>query len=113
MSAKPFKSARPEPRPSPREVLNVARSHDPTLPPAIMPRAARPAVAPTNAGELVQLNIRVGRGLADWLADRALADGVSQKVWVCRALEKAGAPVEPSDLRDRVVRRRRGTTHDG
>jgi len=107
MSAKPFKSARPEPRPSPQEIIDVARSHDPTLPPAAM----RPNPAPDSPGELVRLNVRVDRKLADWLADRALAEGVSQKVWVCRALEKAGAPVEASDLRDRVVRRRRGTTH--
>ncbi len=59
--AKPFKSARPEPRPSPQENLDGARSHDPTLPPAAM----RPNPAPDSPGELVQLNVRVDRKLAD------------------------------------------------
>ena len=105
--AKMFKPARAaEPRPEPQAILDVARGLDPTLPPAAMSGSA-PASAEPEA--LVQLNIRVGRRLADWLADKAIKDGVSQKVWVCRALQAQGAPVTAADLQDRAVRRRRGT----
>ncbi len=103
--SKSFKSARPA---NPQTILNVARGLDPTLPPAAVSQRPEPP-PPAEAEELVQLNIRVGRHLADWLADKAIAEGISQKVWVCRALQASGAPVSPSDLQDRVVRRRRGT----
>jgi hypothetical protein len=103
--AKTFKSARSA---DPQTILNVARGLDPTLPPAAVSPTAETR-APEETEELVQLNIRVGRSLADWLADKAIEEGVSQKVWVCRALQANGAPVAPSDLQDRAVRRRRGT----
>lgn len=100
---KAFKSTRPA---NPQTILSVARGLDPTLPPAAVSLRPEP---PAEVEELVQLNIRVGRRLADWLADKAIEEGVSQKVWVCRALQASGAPVAPSDLQDRAVRRRRGT----
>jgi len=104
--AKAFKSVRsPEARPDPQAVLSVARRLDPTLPPA----AVTTAPEPEDTEEQVQLNVRVGRRLADWLADKAMDEGVSQKVWVCRALQAQGAPVAPADLQDRTIRRRRGT----
>jgi hypothetical protein len=107
--SKAFKSTRAA---NPQDVLSVARGLDPTLPPAavsLRPELRPELPIPAEAEELVQLNIRVGRRLADWLADKAIEEGISQKVWVCRALQASGAPVAPSDLQDRVVRRRRGT----
>lgn len=93
-------------RPSAREALAVTQAvaADAGLPPATLPRPAAPA------GEaLVQLNIRVRRGLGDQLADRARAEGVTQKVLVCRALAAMGFAVAPEDLREAPAPRRRGS----
>jgi hypothetical protein len=53
------------------------------------------------------INLRVDASLADWLSDRARAEGTTQKVIITRALAAAGAPVSPLDLTDRTPRRRR------
>jgi hypothetical protein len=107
MAAKAFKELRST-RPSAAELVDVARSQDPSMPPAVV-TAVPNEVLPEPSVEMVQLNVRVRRGLADALADAADRDRVSQKVLVCRALAAAGFPVDPSDLRDRTIRTRRGT----
>ncbi len=103
-------------RPSAREALAAADAvaQQEGLPPAALsPRAPSPAPAapppaPTEE-ELVQVNIRVRRGLGDQLADRARAESTTQKVLVCRALAAAGFDVHPEDLRATPAPRRRGS----
>jgi hypothetical protein len=66
----------------------------------------RPAIMPTRRTSTL-INLRVETALADWLADRAQAEGTTQKVIITRALAAAGAPVSPQDLEDRTPRRQR------
>jgi len=101
-------------RPSAREALAAADAvaQEAGLPPAALaPAAARPAAAAPSPGveELVQVNIRVRRGLGDQLADRAQTEGTTQKVLICRALAAAGFAVHPDDLRAAPPPRRRGS----
>ena len=107
-------------RPSARDALAAADSvaQAEGMPPATLkrhpaspPTAAASASAPAAAAEegLVQLNIRVRSSLGDQLADRARAEGVTQKVLVCRALKVAGFDVAEEDLRAAPAPRRRGT----
>jgi ABC-type branched-subunit amino acid transport system substrate-binding protein len=99
-------------RPSARDALAAAATvaQQAGLPPAALsPRHSSPAPTLSPTGdELVQLNIRVRRGLGDQLADRARAEGTTQKVLVCRALQAAGFDVHPEDLRVTPPPRRRG-----
>ncbi len=100
-------------RPSARDSLAVAQAvaDEAGLPPATL-RPVRPGAAPRpEEGEeaLVQLNIRVRRGLGDQLADRARSEGVTQKVLVCQALAAMGFEVSAEDLRPAATPRRRGS----
>ncbi|MGG5810562.1 hypothetical protein [Falsiroseomonas sp. CW058] len=98
-------------RPSARDALAAANTvaQQAGLPPAALsPRPPSPAPAPEE--ELVQVNIRVRRALGDQLADRARAEGTTQKVLVCRALAAAGFDVHPDDLRATPAPRRRGSS---
>ena len=102
-------------RPSAREALAAADvvAQQAGLPPAALaPGAPHPAAgAPSPAAEeLVQVNIRVRHGLGDQLADRARAEGTTQKVLICRALAAAGFAVHPDDLRATPAPRRRGSS---
>ncbi len=102
-------------RPSAREALAAADTvaQQAGLPPAALaPAATRPAAVTPSPGveELVQVNIRVRRGLGDQLADRAQAEGTTQKVLICRALAAAGFAVHPDDLRAAPPPRRRGSS---
>ena len=112
----PAKGLKPAiPRPSAREALAAADAvaQQAGLPPAALaPAATRPAAVTPSAGveELVQVNIRVRRGLGDQLADRARAEGTTQKVLICRALAAAGFAVHPDDLRATPPPRRRGSS---
>lgn len=99
-------------RPSARDSLAAADAvaQQAGLPPAALsPRPPSPAPTSTADDELVQVNIRVRRGLGDQLADRARAEGTTQKVLVCRALAAAGFEVHPDDLRPTPAPRRRGS----
>jgi hypothetical protein len=101
-------------RPSARDALAAAAevARETGLPPATLaPALARPAAEPARADEErpVQVNIRVRRGLGDQLADRAKAEGTTQKVIICRALAAAGFAVHPDDLRAPPPPRRRGS----
>jgi hypothetical protein len=93
---KTFKKVLPaEPRPDPTTVLALTAKQAPTLPPTRIER------------ELVgQLNLKVKASLIDQLAERAAAEGTSQKVIVCRALQAAGFNVHPEDLENRTNHRR-------
>jgi hypothetical protein len=104
-------------RPSARESLAAADAvaQQAGLPPAsLSPRAPFPAPAAAASApaeeELVQVNIRVRRALGDQLADKARAEGTTQKVLVCRALAAAGFDVHPEDLRAAPAPRRRGSS---
>ena len=85
------------PRLEPARLREIAEQMAPTQPPAIM-SARRTSTL---------INVRIETALADWLADRAQAEGTTQKVIITRALAAAGAPVSPRDLEDRTPRRRR------
>jgi hypothetical protein len=87
----------PSPRLQPAQLREIAEHMAPTQPPAIMPTRRTSTL----------INFRVETALADWLADRAAAEGTTQKVIMTRALAAAGAPVSPQDLEDRTPRRRR------
>ena len=98
-------------RPSAREALAAADmvAQQAGLPPAALtPASAQLTEAKPNDG-LVQVNIRVRRGLGDQLADRARAEGTTQKVLVCRALAATGFTVHPDDLKATPAPRRRGS----
>ena len=68
------------------------------MPPAV--------VRPTRRSVLI--NIKVSEDLAIALAERAEAEGVTQKQVITRALAAAGLPVDALDLEDRSPKRRRG-----
>jgi hypothetical protein len=55
----------------------------------------------------VLINVKVSEDLAVALAERAEAEGITQKQVITRALAAAGLPVDPLDLEDRTPRRRR------
>ncbi len=100
-------------RPSAREALAAANTvaREAGLPPASLSPigAAMPSEnTPSEAVDLVQVNIRVRRALGDQLADRARIEGTTQKVLVCRALAEAGFDVHPDDLKAAPAPRRRG-----
>ena len=113
MTSKGFKSAIG--RPSARESLAAANTvaQEAGLPPAsLLPISQNRTLvsAPSENGELVQVNIRVRRTLGDQLADRARIDGTTQKVLICRALAGAGFDVHPDDLKAVPAPRRRGAS---
>jgi hypothetical protein len=54
----------------------------------------------------VLINVKVDESLAIALAQRAEAEGVTQKQVIMRALAAVGLPVDPLDLEDRTPRRR-------
>lgn len=113
MSAKGLKSA--VARPSARESLAAANAvaQEAGLPPASLSpvtQAQSTASALDDHAELLQVNIRVRRALGDQLADRARAEGTTQKVLVCRALAQAGFDVHPDDLKATPTPRRRGSS---
>lgn len=98
-------------RPSAREALAAADAvaQQAGLPPAALtPASPQPAATKLDDG-LVQVNIRVRRGLGDQLADRARTEGTTQKVLVCRALAATGFTVHPEDLKVTPAPRRRGS----
>lgn len=98
-------------RPSAKDALAAADAvaEEAGLPPAaIAPRMTnRPASS--SSEEVVQVNIRVRRGLGDQLADRARKEGTTQKILICRALANAGFRVDAEDLRPLPPPRRRGS----
>ena len=67
------------------------------MPPAV--------VRPTR--RTVLINVKVSEELAIALAERAEAEGITQKQVITRALAAAGLPVDALDLEDRSPRRRR------
>ena len=74
---------------------------------AAAPMAKVPAATvPAKAGKMVQVNLKVQAPLADALAQAASAEGTTQKVIVCRALQAAGFPVDETDLINRSNHRR-------
>jgi hypothetical protein len=109
MAAKGLKPAMA--RPSARDALaaidTIAQQSG--LPPATMAQSASGDPLAPAGEELVQVNIRVRRGLGDQLADRARAEKTSQKVIICRALAAVGFEVHHEDLRVVPPPRRRGS----
>jgi hypothetical protein len=95
----------PEPQPSPPPVerpdanvlRQVAADAGRLMPPAVVKASRR----------TVLINVKVDESLAISLANRAQAEGITQKQVIMRALAAAGLPVNPLDLEDRTPRRRR------
>lgn len=87
----------PSHAPDPDTLRRVAAEAGRTMPPAIVRPERR----------TVLFNIKISEDLAFALADRAEAEGITQKQVVTRALAAAGLPVDPLDLEDRSPRRRR------
>ena len=100
-------------RPNAAEMVAAAVAADPAVPPARISAPGAPTSKTTQVEgleeETVQINFRVRRRLADELADRAAHERVSQRVLICRALQAIGLFVDPADLSDSRVRRRRGS----
>lgn len=98
-------------RPSARDALAAADAvaQQTGLPPAALSPRPSALATETTEEELVQVNIRVRRGLGDQLADRARAEGTTQKVLLCRALAAVGFNVHPDDLKATPAPRRRGS----
>ena len=96
MGIKTFRSAR---APADAETLRqVAADAGRVLPSAVVRRERK----------TVMVNVKVSEELAIALAERAEAEGITQKQVITRALAAAGLPVDPLDLEDRTPRRRRG-----
>ena len=87
-------------RPGADTLRRVATEAGRSMPPAV--------VRPTRRSVLI--NVKVSEDLAIALAERAEAEGVTQKQVITRALAAAGLPVDALDLEDRSPKRRRGTT---
>jgi hypothetical protein len=71
-------------------------------------RSVPPAIV-RSTRRTVLINVKVDETLAIALAQRAEAQGVTQKQVIMRALAAAGLPVDPLDLEDRTPRRRTAT----
>src|SRR4051794_14358019 len=83
-------------RPDARVLRQVAVDAGRVMPPA--------AVRPSR--KTVLINVKVDEVLAIELAQRAQAQGLTQKQFIMRALAAAGLSVNPLDLEDRTPRRR-------
>jgi hypothetical protein len=94
----PQSPALPHPveRPDASVLRQVAVDAGRSLPPAVVRPARR----------TVLINVKVDETLAIALAERAQAEGITQKQVIMRALAVAGLPVNPLDLEDRTPRRR-------
>jgi hypothetical protein len=71
------------------------------------PRDTTPAGIVRPGRRSVLINVKVSEALAIALAERAEAEGMTQKQIITRALASAGLPVDALDLEDRSPRRRR------
>lgn len=68
-------------------------------------RSEPPAVVRTPR-KAVLINIKVAEETAIALARMAVAEGLTQKQIIVRALQSIGLPIDPLDLEDRSPRRR-------
>jgi hypothetical protein len=93
MATKQFKSVK---APAADMLRQVASDAGRSLPPAMVRPDRR----------TVMVNVKMGEAAAIALAERAKAEGITQKQLICRALEAAGVPMDPLDLEDRTPRRR-------
>ena len=84
-------------RPDATALRRVAADAGRSLPPATVRPGRR----------TVLINVKVSEDLAIALAERAEAEGMTQKQVITRALASAGLPVNALDLEDRSPRRRR------
>jgi hypothetical protein len=84
-------------RPDAATLRRVAADAGRSMPPAIVRPGRR----------TVLINVKVSEELAIALAERAEAEGMTQKQIITRALATAGLPVDALDLADRSPRRRR------
>jgi hypothetical protein len=93
MATKQFKRAK---APTADQLRQVASDAGRSLPPATVRPERR----------TVMVNVKMSEEAAIALAERAKAEGITQKQLICRALEAAGVPMDPLDLEDRTPRRR-------
>jgi hypothetical protein len=68
-------------------------------------RTLPPAVAPLGRRRSVLVNVKVSETLARAIAEKAEAEGITQKQVITRALAAAGLPADALDLEDRTPRR--------
>ena len=52
----------------------------------------------------VMVNVKMGEAAAIVLVERAMAEGLTQKQFICCALAAAGVSMDPLDLKDRTPR---------
>jgi hypothetical protein len=90
MSTKQFKNAKALASVLRRIASDAGRS----LPPAMVRPDRR----------TVMVNVKMDEAAAIALAERAKADGITQKPFICRSLEAAGVPMDPLDLEDHTPR---------
>lgn len=83
-------------RPSPEEMVRIARTAAPESPPARLPVVDK----------AVPFNTRMRLSSIAEIEARARQDGVSLKLVLCRALEAYGIRMAPADLEDGTPRRR-------
>lgn len=93
MATKQFRSAK---APAADMLRQVASDAGRSLPPALVRTERR----------TVMVNVKMEEGAAIALAERAKAEGITQKQFICRALQAAGVAMDPLDLEDRTPRRR-------
>ena len=86
----------------PKSVANAAALHQVAAEAA---RSLPPAVASRDR-RTVLVNVKMAEDSAIALAKKAVAEGMTQKQFICRALAAAGVPMDPLDLEDRTPRRR-------
>lgn len=87
----------PSDRPNADTLRQVAAEAGRTMPPAV--------VRPNRRSVLI--NVKVDEALAIAIAERAEAEGITQKQVIMRSLAASGLPVDAMDLQDRTPRRRR------
>jgi hypothetical protein len=105
--AKPdFKPVGEKRRPTPDEMLAVARQSGSQSPPVVR---RDPDPAPAGTGEpVVGLNLKVLLSTSEAVATAARERGVSMKAVVMQALAQAGVAVAALDAEDRTPARRKG-----
>jgi hypothetical protein len=88
-------------RPNAEEALRIAAAIAPSAPPAAV------EAAPVYDQRPIVISIRITEHTAAELATAADRQGITQRVFISRALAAAGLDVAPDDLKERTPPRRR------
>jgi len=90
---------------SPAEIVRIASSVAPELPPARMPAAPPPE--PAEPDKPAMLSVRLMDSTITAVARAAKERGITQRQLIARALAAEGIQVAPADMEDRAPPRRR------